>query len=95
MLIGCPHCGTRPLDEFTFMGDATPQRPQSSNPESMEQWFAYVYQRDNPNGRLKEYAHHSGGCRSWLVVTRDTRTHEVFEVVTARDFASKRNGLNT
>jgi sarcosine oxidase subunit delta len=94
MLIRCPHCGTRSIDEFTFMGDARPARPQSSDPATFDQWFDYVYLRDNPKGRFDEYAHHSGGCRSWLVVTRDTQTHEVFAVVTARDFASQRNGAD-
>ena len=32
-----------------------------------------------------------GGCRSWLVVDRDTQTHEIFAVTTARDFARKQN----
>ena len=43
-----------------------------------------------PKGRFDEYAHHSSGCRAWLVVTRDTQTHEIFNVVTARDYAKKR-----
>jgi sarcosine oxidase subunit delta len=90
MLIKCPHCGERPVEEFTFLGDATPRRPTSNDPETMDQWFDYVYLRDNPKGRFDEYAHHSGGCRSWLVVTRDTETHQVFGTVTARDHARKR-----
>lgn len=90
MLIKCPHCGTRPLEEFAFLGDAEPHRPHSLDPSTMDQWFDYVYSRDNPKGRFHEYAHHSGGCRSWLVVARDTQTHEVFATVTARDFANGR-----
>lgn len=90
MLITCPHCGTRPVEEFTFLGDARPQRPTSNDPATMEQWFDYVYLRDNPRGRLEEYVHHSGGCRAWLVVTRDTATHEVFGTVTARDYAKQK-----
>ncbi len=92
MLITCPHCGTRPVEEFTFLGDAKPQRPTSNDPASMDQWFDYVYLRDNPKGRFDEYVHHSGGCRGWLVVSRDTQTHEVFGTVTARDWAKKRKG---
>jgi sarcosine oxidase subunit delta len=46
----------------------------------------YVYLRDNPRGRFDEYAHHSGGCRAWLVVSRNTETHEVHGAVTARDY---------
>ena len=46
-----------------------------------------IYLRDNPRGRFDEYAHHSGGCRAWLVVSRNTETHEVYGAVTARDYA--------
>ncbi len=87
MLINCPHCGMRPVEEFTFNGDASIQRPVSND---MEQWYDYTYLRHNPKGRFDEYAHHSSGCRAWLVVTRDTQTHEVFGTVTARDYALKR-----
>jgi len=33
--------------------------------------------RDNPSGLHQEYWYHGGGCRSWLVVTRNTRTHDI------------------
>jgi methylglutamate dehydrogenase subunit B len=89
MLIPCPHCGTRPLEEFTFLGDATVKRPESLEPEAMGQWQDYVYLRDNPRGEFAEYAHHSGGCRAWLVVTRNTDTHEVHAAVTVREFKRK------
>ena len=90
MLIQCPHCGTRPVEEFTFLGDASVQRPTTLDPDSMEQWYDYVYLRDNPKGRFDEYTHHSGGCRAWLVVTRDTETHEVFGCVTVGDYNKTR-----
>ena len=90
MLIKCPHCGTRPVEEFTFLGDAGPRRPASNDPSTMEKWFEYVYLRDNPKGRFDEYVHHSGGCRAWLVVRRDTETHAVYACVTARDWAKKK-----
>ena len=75
------------MEEFTFLGDATPVRPSSNDPASMDQWFDYVYLRDNPKGRFDEYTHHSGGCRAWLVVSRNTETHEVYGTVTARAWA--------
>lgn len=90
MLIKCPHCGVRPVEEFTFLGDAAPVRPQSNDPATMEQWFDYVYLRDNPRGEIDEYAHHSGGCRAWLVVRRNTENHAVSGTMTARDHARKR-----
>ena len=40
----------------------------------------YVYLRANPAGPQHELWYHSAGCRSWLNVTRDTRTHEIASV---------------
>jgi methylglutamate dehydrogenase subunit B len=90
MRIRCPHCGERPSEEFTYLGDATPERPESSD-ASMDQWFDYVYLRDNPKGAMFEYWHHSGGCRSWLVAERNTETHEFRSTLTAREFAKRRS----
>jgi sarcosine oxidase subunit delta len=88
MLIACPYCGERPSEEFTTMGDAAVKRPTSLEPAAMDAWYDYVYLRDNPKGRMREYWHHGGGCRAWLVVERDTATHEVFSVRLARDAAA-------
>jgi sarcosine oxidase subunit delta len=90
MLIKCPHCGARPSEEFTFLGDAMPERPTSNDPKTMEAWYEYVFVRDNPKGRSREFAHHGGGCRAWIVVDRDNVTHEIFGTMTARDWVRKR-----
>lgn len=95
MRIKCPHCGIRPVEEFTMKGDADLVRPESGDPgeagEALaDQWHDYVYLRDNPMGRLSEYWHHAGGCRAWLVVTRDTVTHEIYSVATASDHARQK-----
>jgi sarcosine oxidase subunit delta len=79
-LITCPHCGTRPKEEFSIRGAAL-TRPDPAAGEDV--WQAYVYVRDNPKGRYQEYWHHAGGCRRWLVVDRDNLTHEVFGVADA------------
>ncbi len=91
MLIKCPYCGPRPSEEFTILGDASVRRPTSNDPATMDQWFDYVYLRYNPNGRYKEYWHHGGGCRSWIVVDRDTQTHEIFGTQAARDVTLAEN----
>ena len=78
MLIKCPHCGTRPVEEFTFLGDAAATRPTSNDPASMDSGSTTSICATIRAGRIDEYAHHSGGCRAWLVVTRDTQTHEVY-----------------
>ena len=85
-LIRCPHCGPRPKEEFTIRGAAL-QRPDPA--ADKDTWFAYIYLRENPRGPYQEYWHHSGGCRRWLVVTRDTQTHEQIDV---RDVARSRAG---
>ncbi|MFB2567502.1 sarcosine oxidase subunit delta [Rhizobium sp. IMFF44] len=77
-LISCPHCGTRPKEEFTIKGDASISRPAPN--ADAEDWYEYVYLRDNPRGRHKEFWHHSSGCRRWLIVERDTVTHKVHGV---------------
>lgn len=87
MRIPCPYCGERPVDEFTALGDATVLRPEGSGDAGV--WIDYVYFRDNPAGRHHELFYHHGGCRAWLVVERDTRTHEIFSVMPARDIGSR------
>ena len=82
MLIKCPYCGERPLEEFAILGDAAPVRPAG---DDFEAWLDYVYLRDNLKGRMSEHWHHAGGCRSWLIVERDNATHEIFAVEPARD----------
>ena len=86
-MITCPHCGTRPKEEFSIRGDATVVRP--SPKASDEDWYAYVFVRDNPRGMVKEYWHHVGGCRRFLAVERDNVTHEVFAVTDAAAVAKE------
>lgn len=76
MLIPCPHCGRRDHAEFSYCGDASLQRPDDAAPFSA--WEDYVHLRLNPNGQHRELWQHIFGCRSFLVVERDTRTHEIF-----------------
>ncbi|SDW75019.1 N-methylglutamate dehydrogenase subunit B [Albimonas donghaensis] len=77
-LIACPHCGPRPREEFSVRGDAAPLRPAPD--AAPEAWLAYLHARENPRGPHREHWRHEGGCGRWLVVARDTATHEVFSV---------------
>lgn len=72
MRIPCPYCGDRDAQEFVYRGDAAPQRPQDE-----AAFFDYVYIRDNLAGPMREHWYHALGCRNWMVVMRDTRTHEI------------------
>jgi sarcosine oxidase subunit delta len=82
MRIRCPYCGERDAQEFTYRG-AHLQRPDAEAPGAEATFFDYVYLRDNPAGPLSELWYHRAGCRSWLVVERDTRTHAIARVAIA------------
>ncbi|MFC5068929.1 sarcosine oxidase subunit delta [Flaviflagellibacter deserti] len=77
MRLPCPFCGSRDLSEFTYLGDATAARPDPDAPDAASAFFDYAYLRDNPAGPHREYWYHAQGCRSWLTVERNTRTHEI------------------
>ncbi len=87
-LITCPHCGVRPKEEFTIRGDAKPVRPAADAPFAA--WDEFVHLRDNVRGVMAEHWQHSGGCRRWLVVERDTFTHDVHGVTDAAEFTRAR-----
>ena len=87
MRIPCPYCGLRDAQEFAYLGDATVTRPDPAAPGADDAFHDYVYLRDNPAGAHKEHWYHGAGCRSWLVVSRDTRTHEITGAVLARAVA--------
>ena len=87
MRINCPHCGDRDVSEFTYLGDATLTRPNSdiapSGEAQADAFHDYVYLRDNPEGTHREHWYHGMGCRAWLTVTRNIRSHAVLSVVSA------------
>ncbi|WP_018430931.1 sarcosine oxidase subunit delta [Hoeflea sp. 108] len=86
MRIACPFCGERENGEFTYLGDASPKRPNFAidGGEVVEDaFYDYVYLRDNVAGVMREYWYHGGGCRSWLVAERNTVTHEFISVKAA------------
>jgi sarcosine oxidase subunit delta len=88
MRIDCPHCGARDQGEFTYLGDAAPQRPKDGG--TADAFYDYVYLRDNPAGEFDEHWYHAGGCRAWLRVTRDVRTHVISKVLASASRGSAR-----
>jgi methylglutamate dehydrogenase subunit B len=79
MLIPCPFCGPRQSGEFSYLGDAAPKRPgfavEETGAHVEEAFYDYVYLRDNVAAEMEEYWYHGGGCRAWLIATRNTMTH--------------------
>ncbi|MGQ9366503.1 sarcosine oxidase subunit delta [Azospirillum sp. ST 5-10] len=89
MRIRCPHCGERDGREFTYRGDATVRRPDGTGADpadmaAMAAMTAYVHQRTNPAGEHRELWYHTP-CRTWVRVTRDTRTHAVLDSAPAAE----------
>lgn len=88
MRIRCPFCGERDSSEFTYLGDASFRRPNHEDPDVQTQFFQAVYLKNNLAGPHEELWYHGMGCRSWLQVTRNTRTHEILAV----DFVTRTTG---
>ncbi|HVZ04363.1 sarcosine oxidase subunit delta [Hyphomicrobium sp.] len=90
MRISCPYCGERAVDEFTYLGDASVTRPDPASEDAADSFYTYAYERRNVAGPTQELWYHQAGCHAWLVVTRDTRTHEISDVKSAQDVALTR-----
>jgi sarcosine oxidase subunit delta len=84
MRLPCPICGERDRREFYYQGEAVAlDRPAPDADERA--WDDYLHNRDNPAGETRDLWYHDGGCGSWLVVHRNTVTHEVYSAELARD----------
>jgi len=76
MRIPCPLCGPRDRREFYYYGGADYlDRPARDAPPAA--WDDYLHLRDNPAGVTRDLWYHESGCAAWLLVTRNTVTHEV------------------
>lgn len=88
MIIEHPLLGPRDSQEFTYLGDASLlDRPDWQATDAAGEFYEYQYLRDNPAGTHRELWYHEMGDRSWLVITRDTTSHEILAVELARDVA--------
>ncbi|MDG1154849.1 MAG: sarcosine oxidase subunit delta [Paracoccaceae bacterium] len=88
MIINHPLLGPRDSSEFVYLGDANLiNRPDWQEDTAVQHFVEYGYLRDNIAGIHRELWFHEYGDRSWLVVTRDTLSHEIKEVRLASDVA--------
>ena len=91
MIIPHPLLGPRDSSEFVYLGDASLiDRPDGLAEDALPAFHAYLHLRDNPAGLHRELWFHEAGDRSWLVVTRDTVTHEIVGAELACDVARAR-----
>jgi methylglutamate dehydrogenase subunit B len=80
MRLACPYCGERDFAEFTCFGEEPSGRPDPEHAKAGDLFVDYVYLRENRAGPNHELWYHGQGCRQWLRVHRDTRTHEILGV---------------
>lgn len=91
MIIEHPLLGPRDSQEFVYLGDAgLIDRPDGMAEGAVDAFHDYLHLRDNPAGLHRELWFHEQGDRSWLVVTRNTVTHEIERVELACDVARSR-----
>jgi methylglutamate dehydrogenase subunit B len=76
MRLTCPLCGPRDRREFYYYGSADYLNRPSPDADP-EAWDHYLHLRDNKAGAVKDLWYHELGCSQWLLVTRNTVTHEV------------------
>ena len=84
MRINCPLCGARDRREFYYKGAAVAlARPEPD--AGAQAWDDYVHLRENPAGKTHDLWQHDAGCGAWIVVVRNTLTHEIYETALAAD----------
>ena len=87
MIIDHPLLGPRDISEFIYLGDASLlNRPNWDGKKAEDNFYKYLYLRKNVAGDHKELWFHQQGDRSWLVISRNTVTHEIMKVELASEF---------
>lgn len=70
LIVDCPNCGSRPVEEFRFGGEL-PEPPASlTDPEARD--LDRVWMFSNVEGVQLERWFHEAGCHRWLTARRDT-----------------------
>ena len=86
MIINHPLLGPRDMSEFIYLGDANLlKRPKWDDKNAEDKFYKYLYLRKNIAGIHKELWFHQQGDRSWLIVTRNTKNHEIIRVELATE----------
>ncbi len=76
MRIPCPICGSRDRREFYYYG-AQDYLNRPTDQGTVDDLDNHLFLRDNPAGITRDVWYHEMGCTAWLIVTRNTITHEV------------------
>ena len=95
MIIDHPLLGPRDINEFMYLGDASLlNRPKWDAEDAENSFYEYLYLRKNVAGVHKELWFHQQGDRSWLVISRNTLTHEIIQVDLVGNYSKNVEILN-
>ena len=95
MIIDHQLLGHRDISEFMYLGDASLlNRPKWDAEDAEHSFYEYLYLRKNVAGVHKELWFHQQGDRSWLVISRNTLTHEITKVDLVDNSSKKLEILN-
>lgn len=78
ILLECPNCGLRNVQEFRYGGEYNP-RPPAPLQTADSQWTHYIYMRPNKMGVQKEWWYHRAGCGLWFLAERHTKSNVVLK----------------
>ena len=93
MIINHPLLGPRDAQEFVYLGDAALiNRPDGLTASLTRCTTMPICATTRPDEH-RELWYHEQGDRSWLVVTRNTVTHEITKVELARDVAARHGAV--
>lgn len=87
--IECPWCGKRQETEFRYGGEAHIARPEKPEDLNDDEWAEFLFIRTNTKGVFAERWLHTGGCRRWFNVLRNTVTHEILATYKMGESAPK------
>lgn len=76
LLLPCPNCGGRNVQEYRYGGEYNPRPPNPLETEDGE-WADYVFMQRNKLGLQLEWWYHAAGCGIWFLAERHTQSNEV------------------
>ena len=77
LIIPCPFCGPRDESEFAYCGPKFARRPEDAGAIESEEWVENLTVPPNPVGPVLEHWRHVRGCGAWVLIERDTMTHDM------------------
>jgi sarcosine oxidase, subunit delta len=86
-IMSCPLNGLRNIAEFVCGGEVR-EMPDPDGCSDAE-WADHVFMQDNRAGEVIEWWLHAPTA-FWFIARRDTRTDEILETMTVREFMARR-----